>query len=416
MKKLLAAFVAIGFTTVGFGSIAHAATPPDSCFDFSAGTITDYYSNEGNTIVNPACPKDVDIPSTIAGQPVTGIGVSAFGGIQLTSATIPSSVTNIGNGAFQANQLTSVSISSGVASIGNYSFAGNQLTTITIPSSVTSIGSSAFERNQLTSVTFMNGLTSIGNWAFIYNRLTSVTIPNTVTSIGRPPFAMQSQWGSDLNSGNNGAPELWSGDPSEVQDAYDSIWYVRLYTADPSNPNGLVNKILDEDWWTGADGNANSLNDSLGGHILNPASAVLEYVNSSNANIQMSQTFTGLLGGNYLHDYLTTRGPIIPTPANSANPTPLEQQAMDDALSAYYRLGDEVTITPPAIDGYNTPPTQTFVLGAADNQYSYVYAAQSSSAASGGTLANTGMSEWSVVVGSALLLTAGAYPLIRRFE
>ena len=67
-------------------------------------------------------------------------------------------------------------------------------------------------------------------------------------------------------------------------------------------------------------------------------------------------------------------------PADPYSISLAEQQAIDDALAAYYRIGDSVTITPPAINGYDTPPTQTLVLGAADNQYSYVYAAQSSDA------------------------------------
>ncbi len=67
---------------------------------------------------------DVEIPSTIRGVDVTGIGEYAFGGCEsLTSVIIPKSVT----------------------SIGYYAFGGcKSLTSITIPDSVTSIGSDAF--------------------------------------------------------------------------------------------------------------------------------------------------------------------------------------------------------------------------------------------------------------------------------
>ena len=86
---------------------AYAITPPDSCFNFNAGTntITDYYEHENNNPGDPACPKAVDIPSTIGGVAVNVIGDSAFEHKDLTSATIPSTVTSINRSAFSRNQL-----------------------------------------------------------------------------------------------------------------------------------------------------------------------------------------------------------------------------------------------------------------------------------------------------------------------
>ena len=91
---------------------AQAATPPDSCFAFNAGTgtITDYYDHEGNNSANPACPRSVDIPSTIGGVAVTSIGSYAFSFNQLTSLTIPSSVTSIGGWAFAANSIRDITL------------------------------------------------------------------------------------------------------------------------------------------------------------------------------------------------------------------------------------------------------------------------------------------------------------------
>ena len=116
-------------------NIAQAATPPDNCFNFNSGngTITDYYDNEDNDILNPTCTRSVDIPNTIGGTPVTSIGTHAFSGNNLTSVTIPNSVTSIGEGAFQDNNLTSVTIPSSVTTIGNTTFQNNNLTSVTIP-------------------------------------------------------------------------------------------------------------------------------------------------------------------------------------------------------------------------------------------------------------------------------------------
>ena len=134
------------------------------------------------------CGRDVIIPSTINGKPVTIIGEYAFSGNQLTSVTIPNGVTVIGTVAFSGNQLTSISIPNSVTTIGNAAFAYNQLTSVTIPNSVTTIGGDAFAYNQLTSVTIPNSVTTIGYNAFSNNQLTSVTIPNSVTTIGGTAF------------------------------------------------------------------------------------------------------------------------------------------------------------------------------------------------------------------------------------
>lgn len=109
----------------------NAATPPDACFDFDTGTgtIVSYHEYEDGDNSNPACPKNVDIPSTIASTPVTAIGDSAFASKDLVAVTIPSSVLSIGNSAFAYNDI-----------------ANN----LVIPNSVTTIGVGAFRENQIT--------------------------------------------------------------------------------------------------------------------------------------------------------------------------------------------------------------------------------------------------------------------------
>ncbi|MDD3868722.1 MAG: leucine-rich repeat domain-containing protein, partial [Candidatus Absconditabacteria bacterium] len=121
-------------------------TTPEGCFTRTelAGniTITDYAVEWGEQ-----CTREVIIPASIEGKPVTSIGEQAFRDNQLTSITIPDSVTTIGEYAFRNNTLTSVTLGTGVTSIGYMVFYGNDLTSITIPDSVTSIEGYAFANN-----------------------------------------------------------------------------------------------------------------------------------------------------------------------------------------------------------------------------------------------------------------------------
>ena len=138
--------------------------------------------------------EKVDIPKTIDGKSVTGIGEYAFCNCtSFTSITIPDSVTSIGNDAFNGcTSLTSITIPSSVMSIRTRTFKGcANLTSITIPDSVTSIGWSAFgDCASLTSITIPDSVTSIGIEAF-YNcaSITKVTIPDSVVCIGGLAFS-----------------------------------------------------------------------------------------------------------------------------------------------------------------------------------------------------------------------------------
>ncbi|MFC4302010.1 leucine-rich repeat protein [Cohnella boryungensis] len=185
IRKLMICLLTLALITLGWwtgGSIREAKADAFGDFVYTTSnsevTITKYNGTD----------KEVDIPSTINGYPVTSIEELAFTNKQLTSVTIPNSVTNIGELAFAGNLLTSVTIPNSVTSIGVMAFYVNQLTSVTIPNSVTSIGKEAFYGNQLTSVTIQNGVTNIGVWAFSHNQITSVTIPDSVTSIGDGAF------------------------------------------------------------------------------------------------------------------------------------------------------------------------------------------------------------------------------------
>lgn len=79
--------------------------------------------------------KDVVIPATYDGKPVTAIGEDAFRNGSMKSVTIPGSVTAIGAGAFEyCSEIENLIIPDSVKSIGMLAFNGcNSLKSITLP-------------------------------------------------------------------------------------------------------------------------------------------------------------------------------------------------------------------------------------------------------------------------------------------
>ena len=149
-------------------------TTSPNCFAFNSttGTITDYYNNENNVSTNPACPRDVIIPSKINGV-YTKDGKTLVFGTKTCSNSILSTTTTIVPTAFYGMGLTSVTIPNGVTKIDGSAFSDNKLTSVTIPNSVTSIGSFSFSENRITQGNFKidnkSGNVSIGSSAFIWN-------------------------------------------------------------------------------------------------------------------------------------------------------------------------------------------------------------------------------------------------------
>lgn len=172
----------------------------------------------------------LDVPATLQGMWVTGIGEGAFRGSSgLTRINLPETVLTIAAGAFAGcpdlteigvdtlnpayasldgvlfdkNKTALVGYPSAVA--GPYSIPGtviriadaafdgcSRLTHVDIPGSVTVIGMGAFSGcSSLVSVTIPGGVTAIPDNAFYdCEGMTSVTIPDTVTSIGEQAFAL----------------------------------------------------------------------------------------------------------------------------------------------------------------------------------------------------------------------------------
>jgi hypothetical protein len=128
--------------------------------------------------------KNVVIPETLYGLPVTVIGSRSFRGKQITGVVIPDSVTTIEGNAFANNDLTRVTIGKNVKKIESEAFYNNQnLSSVVIPDSVTTLGPWVFFKCGLTNLTIGSGITVIPQGCFANNKLTTLVIPEGVVKI-----------------------------------------------------------------------------------------------------------------------------------------------------------------------------------------------------------------------------------------
>lgn len=109
-----------------FATKAAAEESTDVCYTDGYYTYTVSDGNATITNVDTSISGDIEIPSTLGGYPVTGIGGAAFCYCDdLVNVTIPDSVTSIGDFAFWGcTELISVTIGSGVTSIEYDIFGG----------------------------------------------------------------------------------------------------------------------------------------------------------------------------------------------------------------------------------------------------------------------------------------------------
>jgi putative transposon-encoded protein len=151
-------------------------------FTFSQGTITGYTGNGGA----------VEIPSRMAGVPVTVIGEAAFqGNATITTLVIPDSVVVVYDRAFRGmSALESAKIGNGVTYVGDSAFQNSsRLATVSFGSRVTTIGNHAFDGVGLTAVTIPRTVTTIGNHAFVNNTsLTRVRFVGNSPHVGTDAF------------------------------------------------------------------------------------------------------------------------------------------------------------------------------------------------------------------------------------
>lgn len=345
-------------------------TPDDNCFNVQSGYILAYYRTIGDIIGAPACPGgNIVIPQVIASQTIIGIGGNAFGSRNLTSVTIPQTVTSIGGSAFSANQLTSISLPPGLTYLGFGAFSDNLLTSVDIPPGISQVNGYTFYHNHLTSVTLHEGVTQIDLNAFGYNAITDVVIPTSVVAIAPRAFEAQSSMA-------NLQDELYSNDVARTADAINSIWYVQLYTADPTNPSGLASgATFTYEGYTNYDQN----NDGdtvdffpFSGFIINPAYATTQFQTQESVNLR--NTIVAVGPGRT--DFVFQRGPAVPIPEDPSFPTPAEDQAVREAIDAgYYKAGQTYDFIAPDISDYRLLGTSpvTSVLGIGNNNHIFRY-------------------------------------------
>ena len=170
-------------------------------------TITNFLGpvdSEGNVDPTNNGPYDIEIPTTLGGCTVTGLGEYSFATEEngsplydihhhnIHSVTIPESVTSIGQSAFESCfNLDSLIIKDAATSIGASAFDGcSALTTLSLGENITTIGDYAFQRcSYLTNVTIPQSVTSIGRQAFYLTDLNTLTIKGPIKSMGYAAFA-----------------------------------------------------------------------------------------------------------------------------------------------------------------------------------------------------------------------------------
>ena len=153
-------------------------------FDAATGCITAYKGSD----------QTVNIPQTINGVTVTGIGWGAFRNCTvLTKVTFPSTLKTIGSMAFEGcTGLTAVEIPSGVTVIAPYTFYGcTKLSSVDFPSTVTSIMLEAFGKCPLLKeVILPDHVTTLEDEAFAgCSSLNKITIPASTVNFGKDIFS-----------------------------------------------------------------------------------------------------------------------------------------------------------------------------------------------------------------------------------
>ena len=209
MKKL---FISLFSVILFFLLLLFPSSAAVTEADFSYVLNVDRKSVTVTGISQELSPRDLTIPETIAGYPVTSISPGAFDRMDsLVTVTIPDTVTSIANRAFSdcpalqrvtlvagltriddrafynCPSLSAIALPEGLVFLGDSAFEGcSSLSSLTLPSTLVNIPVSAFEGCvSLTALNVPEGVLSIASHAFRgCTSLKEITIPNSVTTLG----------------------------------------------------------------------------------------------------------------------------------------------------------------------------------------------------------------------------------------
>ena len=141
--------------------------------------------------------KELTLPATLGGKPVTEIWQNAFSmlgdvrGESMDKVVIPEGVKRIGEMAFfECGELSSVVLPGSLESIGEGAFYSCALRKVKIPASVSVIPANCFAQCQwMTEVEIPEGVTEIREDAFYNSSLKTVSLPASVTEIHPTAFS-----------------------------------------------------------------------------------------------------------------------------------------------------------------------------------------------------------------------------------
>lgn len=177
------------------GSLAVNSTEEPSIYTQTlASNETDFVMGEGGIITNyTGTGGNVQIPSTIAGTAVLGIGSNAFqNNTSIESVTMPSSLKRIEQYAFDGcSNLRSVTLNDGLEYLGRDCFARTtKLSAIWIPSTVVELARGVFYRSGLTSAYVPATVRTMGTHVFQEcQQLTKAIFMATVETLPESTFS-----------------------------------------------------------------------------------------------------------------------------------------------------------------------------------------------------------------------------------